>query len=217
MTKSLYAFKHPSRYADYRIKPIRKINQKLIVQEWENITRIVLSLANKVTTQNIITRKLASYNRTNQTKQALWEYDNIIKSLFLLDYIDSPPLRQNVHQALNRGENYHQLKRAVSFANFGKLHFKSEYEQNIWNEAARLLTNCILFYNLALLSKLSKEKERNNQFEEIEIIKQISPTAWQHINFMGRYEFNKSTEKINVSEIFKELCLIPLPKLQIPY
>ena len=51
----------------------------------------------------------------------------------------------------------------------------------------------------------------------MEIIKQISPTAWQHINFMGRYEFNKSTEKINVSEIVKELCLIPLPKPQIPY
>lgn len=211
VTKSLYAFRHPSHYADCRIKPIRKINQKLIVQEWENITRIILSLANKATTQNIITRKLASYNRTNQTKQALWEYDNIIKSLFLLDYIDSPPLRQNVHQALNRGENYHQLKRAVAFANFGKLRFKSEYEQNIWNEAARLITNCLLYYNLTLLSELSKEKERNNQFKEIEIIKQISPTAWQHINFMGRYEFNKPTEKINVSEIVKELCLIPLP------
>ncbi len=118
VTKSLYAFNHPSRYADYRIKPIRKINQKLIIQEWENITRIILSLANKATTQNIITRKLASYNRTNQTKQALWEYDNIIRSLYLLEYIDSPPLRQNVHQALNRGENYHQLKRAVAFANF---------------------------------------------------------------------------------------------------
>jgi Tn3 transposase DDE domain len=135
----------------------------------------------------------------------------------LLDYIDSPPLRQNVHQALNRGENYHQIKQAVAVANFGKLRFKSEYEQNIWNEAARLLTNCILCYNLTLLSELSKEKERNNQLEEIEIIKLISPTAWQHINFMGRYEFNKLTEKIKVPEIVKELCLIPLPKLQIPY
>jgi len=144
VTKSLYGFKHPSRYDDYRIKPIRKINQKLIMQEWENITRIVLSLANKATTQNIITRKLASYNRTNQTKQALWEYDNIIRSLYLLDYIDSPPLRQNVHQALNRGENYHQLKRAVAFANFGKLRFKSEYEQNIFYDKNQLQTDFLL-------------------------------------------------------------------------
>jgi TnpA family transposase len=35
-------------------------------------------------------------------------------------YIDSPPLRQNVQRALNRGENYNQLRRAVAYANFGK-------------------------------------------------------------------------------------------------
>lgn len=51
VTKSLYGFKHPSQYPDYQIKPIHKINQKLITKEWENITRIVLSLANKATTQ----------------------------------------------------------------------------------------------------------------------------------------------------------------------
>ena len=217
VTKSLYGFRHPTHYPDYKIKPIRKINRKLIVKEWENITRIILSLANKATTQNIITRKLASYNRTNQTKQALWEYDNIIRSLYLLDYIDSPPLRQNVHQALNRGENYHQLKRAVSFANFGKLRFKSEYEQNIWNECARLITNCILYYNLTLLLELIKEKEKSNLYEEVELIKQISPTAWQHINFMGRYEFNRQQKEINISEIIKEIRFLPLTQIKIPY
>lgn len=36
-------------------------------------------------------------------------------SLYLLDYIDSPPLRQNVQHALNRGENYHQLRRAIAY------------------------------------------------------------------------------------------------------
>lgn len=176
-----------------------------------------MSLANKATTQNIITRKLASYNRTNQTKQALWEYDNIIRSIYLLDYIDSPPLRQNVHQALNRGENYHQLKRAVGFANFGKLRFKSEYEQNIWNECARLLTNCILFYNLTLLSELLKDKVENNLFNEAESVKQISPTAWRHINFMGRYEFNQQKEEINIPEIIKEIKSITLIPFDIPY
>lgn len=217
VTKTLYGFKHPSHYPDYNIKPIRKINQKLIIQEWENITRIILSLANKTTTQHIITRKLSSYTRTNQTKQALWEYDNIIRSLYLLDYIDSPPLRQQVYQALNRGESYHKLKRAVAFANFGKLRFKSEYEQNIWNECSRLLTNCILYYNLTILSELIKEKEKNNLSAEIEIIKQLSPTAWQHINFMERYEFNIPQKAINISEVVKELSFIPLSNPQIPY
>ena len=64
---------------------------------------------------------LNAYARKNKTRRALWEYDHIIRSIYLLDYIDSPPLRQHVQRALNRGENYHQLRRAVSYANFGKL------------------------------------------------------------------------------------------------
>ena len=66
------------------IKPIRKINTDLIVEEWENIQRIMLSLAVKVTTQSIIVGKLSSYARKNNTRRALWEYDNILKSLYLL-------------------------------------------------------------------------------------------------------------------------------------
>jgi hypothetical protein len=61
-----------------------------------------------------------------KTRRALWEDDHIIRSLYLLDYIDSPPLRRNVQRALNRGENYHQLRRAVSYTNFGKRRFKTE-------------------------------------------------------------------------------------------
>ena len=90
----------------------------------------------------------------------MWEYDHIIRSIYLLDYIDSPPLRQHVQRALNRGENYHQLRRAVSYANFGKLRFKTENEQQLWGECARLLTNCIIFYNMVLLSQLAAHKER---------------------------------------------------------
>jgi TnpA family transposase len=89
------------------LKPIRKINTELIAEEWDNLQRILVSLARKTATQSIIVGKLSAYARKNKTRQALWEYDNIIRNLYLLEFIDSPPLRQNVQRALNRGENYH--------------------------------------------------------------------------------------------------------------
>jgi hypothetical protein len=49
----------------------------------------------------------------NRTKRALWEYDNLIQSLYLLNYIDPASLRQNVQRAVNRGESYHQLRRTI--------------------------------------------------------------------------------------------------------
>jgi len=74
----------------------------------------------KTTPQSIIVRKLSAYERWNRTRRALWEYDSIFRSLYLLEFVDSPPLRQNMQRALNRGENYHQLRRAIAYANFGK-------------------------------------------------------------------------------------------------
>lgn len=204
VSKSLYGFRHPSQYRDILIKPIRKINTTLIAEEWENIQRIILSLALKTTTQSIIIGKLSAYARKNKTKQALWEYDNIIKSLYFLDYIDSPPLRQNVQRSLNRGESYHKLRRAMSYANFGKLRFKTEQDQQIWSECSRLLANCIIYYNASILSNMLTYRE--SQGLDSDVLKQISPVAWQHINLYGHYEFNKSQDSVNMGAIIRKLA-----------
>jgi TnpA family transposase len=201
--KSLYGFNHPSHYGDVIIKPVRKINSDLIVEEWDNIQRIILSLALKTTTQSIIIGKLSSYERKNKTKRALWEYDNILKSLYLLDYIDSLTLRQNVQRALNRGESYHKLRRAISYANFGKLRFKTEQDQNIWGECGRLLANCIIYYNASILSNMLAYGEVS--VEDSDVLKHISPVAWQHINLYGRYEFNTKSKSIDMDAIILEL------------
>src|SRR5712691_5569930 len=43
---ALYGFKHPSQYDEAMVlKPIRKLSPELIIEEWENIQRIMLSLA----------------------------------------------------------------------------------------------------------------------------------------------------------------------------
>ena len=123
--KALYGFKHPTQYGAVRLKPVRKINPRLSVEAWEQMQRLFVSLALKTTTQHIIVGQLSAYPRKNKTRRALWEYDNIMRSLYLLDSIDAPHLRRNVHRALNRGENDHQLRRAVSYAHFGKLRFKT--------------------------------------------------------------------------------------------
>ena len=41
-------------------------------------------------------------------------------------------------------------------------------------------------------------------------IAHISPVAWQHINFYGRYEFTKASEPINMEEIVEALAHHPI-------
>ena len=204
---SLYGFQHPSQYdSSWLLRPIRKIREQLIIDEWDNIQRIILSLALKTTTQSIIVGKLSSYARSNRTKRALWEYDNIIRSLYLLDYVDSPSLRANVQRALNRGESYHQLKRAISYANFGKLRYRSEQDQQLWNACSQLITNCIIFYNSLLLSEFMSAQQSKNP-DIATHLRTISPIAWQHINFYGRYEFKRNRKIPKLSSLVARLEL----------
>ena len=167
--------------------------------------RIFVSLALKSTTQSTIIRKLSSYDRNNRTKKALWEYDNIIKSLYILNYIDSLTIRQGVQKALNRGEAYHKLKRAVFHAHQGKFRVKTELEQYIWSECTRFLANCIIFYNTFILSALLTQAEKAEKVEEAKVIKGISPIAWRHVNLLGRFEFQRPQNPIYIDEMIKVL------------
>lgn len=127
----LYSMHHPNHYRSQPLRPVRKLTEKLMISEWPNVERILLSLLLKSTTQSVIISKLSAYQRTNRTKRALWEFDNLIKSLYLLNYIDSPGLRKNGQHAVNRGEAYHQLRRAIAYAHGGRFRVRSQHEQEI--------------------------------------------------------------------------------------
>ena len=117
----------------------------------------------------------------------------------MLNYINSPAMRTGITKSLNRGEAYHKLRRAISHANFGKLRFKLEHEQHIWNECSRLIANCIIHYNSVILSNLIDQGVNTNT------IKEISRIAWNHINLFGRYEFDKEPHVIDIEAIMKKI------------
>lgn len=203
---SLYGFKHPSKYDEkLLLKPSSKANTKLILAEEDNIKHIFASLAMKVTNQSVIIGKLSSYARKNRTKRALWELDNLYRSRYLLNYVDSLPLRRNVQRALNRGESYHKLVRAVAYANGGRLRVKTDLEQNLWSECSRFLTNCVIYYNACILSELLKYAEQEKFFDLANQIKQVSPVSWKHVNFYGEYMFREIGDGIDLGQMINQL------------
>ncbi len=103
-----------------------------------------------------------------------------------------------MQKALNRGEAYHRLRRAVSFVNGGKFRVKTESDQQIWNECARLITNAIIYYNTVVLSRVYEHKLASGDKEAQIIIEGVSPVAWQNVNMFGSFEFNPSTSKIDI-------------------
>lgn len=201
-TASLVSFDPPSKFPeDALIKPSSKTDDELIVREWPNVQRIMASLVQKNTTQATIVRKLSSYARQNQTKQALWELDNICRSLYILNFIDDVDLRQSVQRALNRGEAYHRFRRAVAFVNGGKFRVQTEAEQQVWNDCSRLIANAVIYYNTKLLSAVYQQKLATGDQEAVAFIRGMSPVAWQHVNLFGSFEFGDEDPVVDMQAL----------------
>jgi TnpA family transposase len=203
--KDLRSIKPLDLYKDYLIKPNKLVNRKLIVEEWDNIQRIFVSLATQESTQATIIRKLSSHKRYSRIKTALWEYDSILKSLYLLDFIDDHMLRSQIRKALNRVEAYHQLRKTIAKVHSGKFRGMTILENQVWNQCSRLLANAIILYNAIILDKLLLELSCQGDIKGINYLKRVSPVRWKHVNLIGKYEFKQEKEQIKMDDIIAQL------------
>ncbi len=125
--------------------------------------------------------------------------------MYILAYIDDDSLRGYVQRALNRGEAYHQLRRAIASVNGNRFRGSSDYEIELWNECARLLSNAIIYFNSLILSHLLIYFEGKGDEEKLELTKKVSPVAWHNINLNGTYSFNFEQNMLDIAEIMKQL------------
>jgi len=186
-------------YGGCFVKPKKTISESLIEDEWDTIQRILASLVVGKTTQSIIVGKLSSCKGSNKTKRALSEYNEIFKSLHLLDFIDDHLHRAAIRKALNRTEAYHKLRRAIADVGGGRFSGKSVVENEVWNQCTRLIANSIIYYNAILMEQMSEVLENS------EYIKNVSPIAWIHINMIGKYEFTQSRACIDIKDMVEQL------------
>lgn len=205
-SETLSSLKSLSNYESCIVKPTNVVNRKLIEEEWDNIQRVQVSLVMGQTTQSIIVGKLSSSKRNTRLKRAFKNYNDILKSLHLLEFIDDNLQRSSIRGALNRVENYHKLRRAISRVGGGKFSGKSPVENEIWNQSTRLIANCIIYYNAMLLDKtISEIKGEIDNEEYLRYIKSISPISWVNVNLTGKYEFTGHKMGIDIQNIVQQL------------
>ena len=100
--QELYCTRDPSAYKKCLIQPAGQIDLNLITREKSNLERIVATLGLKEMTQGTLIRKLCTYTTTNPTRQAIFEYDRLVRSIYTLKYLRDPQLERNIRRSQNR-------------------------------------------------------------------------------------------------------------------
>jgi len=204
--KGLYCADDPSLYNNCLIQPSGRIDTQIIINEKDNISQIVATLGLKEITQGTLIRKLCTYTQPNATRQAVFEFDKLVRSIYTLRYLRDPKLQQKVHRSQNRIESYHQLRSTIAQVGGKKeLTGRTDVEVEISNQCARLVANAIVYFNSAILSALLAEYDQESKHKMIDLIKKTSPIAWRHILFGGHYTFRTGGQAINLDEILANL------------
>ena len=112
-----------------------------------------------------------------------------------------------MQQVLNRGESYyHKLHKAVFLTPILEICASKQKVNSRFGTIVVVIANCIVFYNTLILSNMLRRQVENGPTNWLAgSLAPVSPVAWQHINFYGRYEFTKSFQPIDIDTIVQEL------------
>jgi TnpA family transposase len=179
----------------YKILPTHVINVKIIKEFYDDILRFMATIKLKRSTASQLLSRLNSYSTQHKLYQALKEFGKIIKSIFILKYLDDVKLRQSIEKQLSLIENNNKFSKAIAQENDQSFIQQTQEEQIMAESCRRLMKAAIICWNCLYLYKImSKEQQKDKRMEIIKIIRNSSIMTWKHVNLKGEYDF--SDEKI---------------------
>lgn len=178
------------------LKPMIKgtIDQKLIVQYWDELLRVAGSLKLGYVTASLLISKLQSYPQQNDLSRAIGEYGKLVKTIFILRYYESEAYRHRIEGQLNKGEGLHFVREFLMFGNQGHLRKRQSDGQLNQNICLTLVTNCMVLWNTVYMQKVLDQLGTEGQVLSEEDVKHLSPARFEHVNAYGKYHFNVEEE-----------------------
>ena len=166
-----------------------KINTRLIAEHWDDLLRLAGSLKLGVVRAAGLTRVLQTNDRPTRLARALQELGRLIKSLYMLRFIDDENYRRRILVQLNRGEGRHQLARTIFHGKRGELRQRYREGQEDQLGALGLVVNLAVLWNTIYTDAALDQLRAEGYDVRDEDVARVSPLGFRHINMLGRYAF----------------------------
>jgi len=176
-SERLFAFSSKSTYKKlgYAVLPSRTINRKLILRHWDDILRFMATTKLRHCSASQLFKRLHSYAKDHPLYQALKEFGRIIKTQFILTYLNDVALRQGIEKQMNKIKLANRISQAIFHANDQEFQVGAKEEQEVATGCKVLIQNAIVLWNyLYLFQSLSNTVNLEEQEQMLEAITQGS-------------------------------------------
>jgi TnpA family transposase len=163
------------------------IDWSVLQTHWQDLMRVVLSIkAGKILPSTLL-RKLGNYSRKNRLYQAFGELGRVIRTIYLLNSLESLPLRQQVTSSTNKVEKYNQFTDWITFGGEALLLVYDGEERDKRVKYTDLIANAIMLQNVVELTRALKELKAEGLEFTKEEVSHLSPYLTRHIRRFGEY------------------------------
>ncbi len=166
-----------------------QLNTDLIVENWGDLLRVAGSLKLGQLRASELMKMLQAGKGTSTLSKAIAEVGRIAKTMYLLTYIDDASYRRRILLQLNRGEQRHQLARAVFHGRKRELRQRYQTGQEDQLGALGLVVKMVVLWNTLYLNKAMAHLKATGVAVREQDLKRLIPLGFDHIRLTGRYNF----------------------------
>lgn len=170
----------------------RRIRTDIIREHWDEVVRVVASLKTGTAAPSALLKKLAAYERQNQLDLALQELGRIERTLFMLDWLESPDLRRHCHVGLNKGEQRHALAQAICTFKQGRIADHRPEAQMYRASGLNLLIAAIVYWNSTYMADAVDWLRAAGYAVPDVLLAHTSPLGWEHIGLSGDFLWDQA-------------------------
>lgn len=181
------------------------INWRLIASHYNEMLRVVVSIKLGKITASTILRRFGNKNE-NKLAQAFRELGKVVRTLFLLDYIDTAELRKIISAATNKSEAFNNFIQWAFFGGEGIIQENVAHEQRKLIKYSHLVANMVCLHNVQAMTLAIRQLRAEGMEITTDMLGFLSPYRTWHINRFGDYvlDFNRPGDPMDPDlKIFK--------------
>ncbi|MBS0454250.1 MAG: Tn3 family transposase [Proteobacteria bacterium] len=168
---------------------VRCVSLTTIERGWDELLRLAASIRSGRVSASLALQRFGSAAQGDRLHRAAEHLGQLLRTVFLCDYIAIEDFRREIHTLLNRGESVHQLQRAIYSGKVAAERGRRRDEMRAISGSHALLTNIVLAWNTNRMNDVVERLRREGLRIEDEWLRRIGPAHFSHINFRGTFRF----------------------------
>ena len=185
----LYRLDAPPRKEGVAVLLKGLVRSKTLLDNWDELLRVAGSLKLGWVTASLLISKLQAGARENVFARALRDLGRLVKTQFILRWIENQDYRRRIHRQLNKGEALHALRRFLFFAHEGKVQRRQADQQTNQILCLNLVTNAIVTWNTVYMNAAIDRLRAKRRIGRDIDLGHLSPALYGHVNPYGKYRF----------------------------